>query len=160
MGQKSIPTLNKTGYSMFWNSMWDDKINFSKSLKKDFFLKNVIYFILDEPNSFSIFKKNFKFFKNQIFFKKYKIYYKYNYKNKLIYNKKNSRPIVKYFSKIWILKYQQWFLIFLFTFFNKIIYGKIDTYKNKKSFFEFFFYYHVFILKSNYSYKQFKKNSF
>ena len=44
MAQKSIPVFNKVGYSMFWNSMWDNKNNFSKKFQKENFIKKFIKF--------------------------------------------------------------------------------------------------------------------
>jgi len=63
VAQISIPISNKVGYSMYWNSMWDSKINFSRSLKEDIYLRQFIPLIFNDKVSTKILKtikyKNF-----------------------------------------------------------------------------------------------------
>ena len=113
MAQKNSPYVNKTGYSMFWNSMWESKNNFSKNTQKDFFLKSFINFFVSDYLFNNIFYKNFN---------SKKLNYNYNYnftinkyflkiKFKSIYDDNNI-----IISKIWFFKYQNWFLIFFYVF--------------------------------------------
>ena len=74
MGQKSIPVLNKVGISMFWNSMWDDKINYSKNLHKFLTTSEITYNIINNLTTLNVFRKNFVFFKKNYKNTKYKIF--------------------------------------------------------------------------------------
>ena len=56
MAQISIPMSNKVGYSMFWNSMWDSKINYAKSLKEDIYLNKFVPMIFNDSISTKILK--------------------------------------------------------------------------------------------------------
>lgn len=114
MGQISIPAANKSGYSMFWNSMWDSKHNYSVFLKQDIFIKSSLILFLNDYSS----DKLFFFLKlnNRKMFKKYlpvrlKLNKNLNYNNyyKIIRNESNNYSI--FFSKLWVLKYQSWFIL-------------------------------------------------
>ena len=109
MAQKSIHILNKNGFSMFWGSMWDDKINYSKSLKKQIFLQNFFTYLIEDFNSINVFKRYNFFLKN--YQQPNKTKKNYFFKNNF---KKLSYENYFYNSKIWILKYQNWFVIFFF----------------------------------------------
>ena len=117
MAQKSIAVMNKSGYSMFWNSMWDNKNNFSKFLQNDFFIKSFInYFFID------FFQNQFIYFYN---FKKINLNnLNYTYHLKYLQNNKKNINIYLnnifnddlYISKIWLFKYHNWIIIYLFVF--------------------------------------------
>jgi len=127
MVQKSTPYLNKSGYSMFWNSMWDSKNNYSKTLQKDFFIKSFINFLMaDSIQNQFIFsyksKQNLSFIKNS---------YKLNF---LINNNKyintyfnNNFNLEIHLSKIWLFKYQNWIIIYFY------IFSKFNSYILKKN---------------------------
>lgn len=125
MAQISIPMSNKVGYSMFWNSMWDRKINFSRSLKEGIFLDRFIPLIFDDDVSRKILKtQNFNKFNMRGNFLKYDLPLKSVILNKGDFIKYISKvnKIEMYRSKVWILKYQKWLIIFFFLylpFFNK-----------------------------------------
>ncbi len=51
MGQASIPILNRVGYSMFWNSVWDDIHLFNKHFTEDILIRDFIKFIFNEKIS-------------------------------------------------------------------------------------------------------------
>jgi hypothetical protein len=128
MVQKNIPYINKSGYSMFWNSMWDNKNNYSKFLQKDFFIKSFInYFLSDFLQNQFIFKSNL----NKIDFVNIKNNYNLNFldKNKNYINLylNNNYNLDIYNSKIWLFKYQNWIIIYFF------IFSKINSYIFKKN---------------------------
>lgn len=126
MVQKNIPYINKTGYSMFWNSMWDSKNNYSKNLQKDFFIKSFINFFFSD------------FLQNQLilkfnFFNKHSYYLMntYNFqsidKNKLYLYSNTKFNDELYISKIWLFKYHNWIIIYFF------IFSKLNSYVFKKN---------------------------
>ena len=99
MVQKNIPYINKSGYSMFWNSMWDNKNNYSKFLQKDYFIKSFInYFFSDFLQNQFVFKTNF----NKLDLNSIKLNYNYNflsnnknYLNLFLNNKINNEFFLK-----------------------------------------------------------------
>lgn len=61
MGQINLPLLNRTGYSVFWDSCFDDTFNFSKSLHSSFFSKKVVkLFFKDRSSKYFMFMKKKK----------------------------------------------------------------------------------------------------
>lgn len=144
MGRVSMPIMNKTGYSMYWNSMWDDKINYSRSLKDGIFIKEFMYLLFEGGYS-SFFFLNLKDYEyDQKFLnlkKKYSFQTKKVFKKndigsilryKLIKKKKNKfRP---YLSKIWIMRYQTWVVVYFYVYsFNLSIFFKRFSKKHKYS---------------------------
>ena len=120
MGQTSIAMLNKTGYSMFWNSMWDNKITYNRFLKEDIYINNFFELIFNDNMSFNVFnikKINIKNFSP--------IIQDINNHNNL-HKYLNSFNKHEYFSsKTWILKYQKWVVLFYFIYMQKQL--KIKT---------------------------------
>lgn len=114
MGQISIPILNKTGYSMFWSSMWDQKILYNRHLKEDILLENFFNCLFNDSFSVNLINFNQKSLKN---YKKYNYDLDLNsfvlYKSILNKNKVNYIP-----SKLWILRYQKWVIFYQFIFLN------------------------------------------
>ena len=110
MGQPGIHILNKTGYSMFWNSMWDNKIMYTRMLKENIFLEKFFNLSLNDSISTNTIKfsdKNVNIFKKNIHIvdsKKSSIY------KHLI----NLNKIKHYSSKIWVLRYQKWIILYHF----------------------------------------------
>lgn len=123
MGQIGIPMLNKVGYSMFWNSMWDNKINYSRNLKEDIYLNKIFKYLLNDNTSFNTLthtKKREKMFNYKL--SKSKHFYK---KNLFKLNK-----IIFYSSKLWILKYQKWVILYNFIYIPK--FSEISKFNIKK----------------------------
>lgn len=121
MGQASIPVLNRSGYSMFWLSSWDSVHSFSSNINEDFLIRDFFYFLVNDKYSARFFKKNdllFNFSKNQ------------EYSISDISDKKSVdefffrfNKIPFYLSKIRIVKFQKWVVIYFFlynTFIKKI----------------------------------------
>jgi len=48
MGQINLPVLNRTGYSMFWQSVWDEKHNFNRGFKEDILLRKILPLFFQE----------------------------------------------------------------------------------------------------------------
>lgn len=135
MGQISVPVINKTGYSMYWSSMWDDKFNYSRFLKEDIYIRKFIPILLEDNILFNFRHKNNLYNLNSVNVKynmhihsdwnKYEIHSYINGLNKSIF----------YTSKIWVLRYQSWILIFFYIYspsFNKLL-KKTDILENSVS---------------------------
>lgn len=119
MGQISIPAANKSGYSMFWNSMWDSKHNYNIFLKQDVFIKSSLILFFSDYSSDKLFfflklnsRNNFKSYKIINFKNKKKINFNLYYK---FFRKNNNSDI--FFSKLWVLRYQSWILLHISVFF-------------------------------------------
>lgn len=169
MGRVSVPIMNKTGYSMYWNSMWEDRLNYARSLKDDIFLKEFIYLFF-EGGSYSTFsvnldnyRNNLDFLKKKYFFHTKKIFKKgrlgFKSTNKIVINRKKS--FNPYLSKIWILKYQTWIIIYFFAYsFNLSIFytKKYNRIKKYSKYSNILFKYYNSIFKIKYNYNLFKKS--
>lgn len=130
MGQWATPAANKSGNSMYWSAMWDDKHNFNKALHESMFLKDFV------PALFSDFsEKRIFIVLNKHDFKKKKINSKYSINVKCKYNlkelvKKQDQKLERIiYSKIWILKFQGWILIYFFVYYSYL--RTIDRYKKR-----------------------------
>lgn len=113
MGQTSLKYLNRVGYNLYWDKIWESKNNYNNTFIKfcfvDFFFNN--------------------FFNNN-FFKKYNVvqpnYLKsckgvsYNFSNQLLFVSKPfwfTNKINFYTSNLWVLSYQNWiiFNVYIYT---------------------------------------------
>ena len=120
MGLISLPVLNKVSSSNYWNNIWDSSNLFKKYFYLSLFLNkyfNLIFtdYTLSIVNSI-ILKSKLK-----------KGYFLNNYlKKKILRN--------FFLGKIWILKYQTWYLIIVKLFSTKILKKKEinNKRKNKK----------------------------
>ena len=169
MVQKNMPYINKTGYSMFWNSMWDSKNNYSKFLQKDFFIKSFLNFFLSDflQNQF-VFKYNLNKNNFLLLKKNYNLNFLEDNKKYInLYLNNNFNPDI-YLSKIWLFKYQNWIIIYFFIFSKSNTYIFKKNIKSKKNNFYFYNYvnnYYLNFLKLNNSNKYFdsflcNKNNF
>lgn len=162
-----MPIMNKTGYSMYWNSMWDDKLNYTRSFKEDIFVKFFFYLFIEGGYTFLFRYKinnvddHLKYLKN-----KYNLHILKKIKEEDSYNlltnyKNNSEP---YMSKVWLLKYQNWVIFYFFIYnFNSGIFYKKKKIKFKKSkikYFNILISYYYNLLKLDYSFKNFNNYSF
>ena len=172
MGRISVPMMNKTGYSMYWNSMWDDKLNYSRSFKEDVLIK--IFFNLFVEGGYLFVKSSkmsnvddyLKILKNNYnlpFLKFKRDENRYNY---ILDTRKESQ---RYLFKVWLFKYQSWVIFYFFTYsfnlskFSKKFFKKKPRFKKKinknKQYFNIFSNYYYTLLKIDYSYKRFNKYS-
>jgi hypothetical protein len=169
MGQISIPIMNKVGFSMFWNSMWDDKHNYSRSLKEDIFIRSFVKLLFEDVPSSNIRFLSDNIFKSSIknpIFKKYNIHLKRGFslaefRNYLF---RFNKPSL-YFSKVWVLKYQSWIIIYFFVYsnkFNKFLKKQIDTdytdILENDYMFDIVSNYYLSFFKSNYKFLNFQKH--
>lgn len=168
MGRISLPHLNKSGHSMFWDSMWDDKHNYTKLLNNNVFIHTCIPLIFDDYSNINLFffikKKND--FKNDII--RYNIFMRKVEINKSnIYKSLKKNKFISFLSKTWILKYQSWIILYMYIY--------VSNFENKRLKFKFksseylyqsiYFNYYYGLQKFNYSSKDYtnkllKKNSF
>jgi hypothetical protein len=101
--------------------MWDDKIHYNRLLKEDIFLKSFFkYFIEDKP---SVYLYTYKFYEKdenlkEYLIEEYSIPLKIEKKKNLYGFLKSQSDIIFFLSKIWILRYQHWLIIFFFTYSN------------------------------------------
>jgi len=169
MVQKNIPYINKSGYSMFWNSMWDNKNNYSKFLQKDYFIKSFInYFFSDFLQNQFVFKTNF----NKLDLNSIKLNYNYNflsnnknYLNLFLNNKINNELHI---SKNLLFKYQNWIILYFFVFSrnNSYVLKKNTKFYTNNVYFSNYlnnFYLNLFKLNVNKKYSDsfiFSKNNF
>lgn len=151
MGQSSISMLNKVGYSMYWSSMWDSKVLYSKNLKEDLFFNR--FFDLIFNDNVSINSLNLKNKKN-FFLNKYNIEIDEK-NNSLIKYLSNENRIKFTSSKIWILKYQKWIIFYKFIYINNFE-NKQKLIKNVSYGDNFFYFYRFY----NRSFKRINLNFF
>lgn len=166
MGRVSVPIMNKSGYSMYWNSIWDDKLNYTRSLKDGIFLKEFMYLFFEGGSystlffNLSLFQKKFEYLNKKYFFHTIKFIKKNNFKYKSGYLIKRKKGFKPYLSKIWILKYQTWIIIYFYSYsFNlSIFFKKVINYKkNFKKYSNILTKYSNSVFKIKYNYKHFSK---
>lgn len=94
MGLKSLPQVNRSGIYDFWENSWESKFLY----KNYFYLTYTLQFFFIEMFNFFFFKYLFKI-------KGFRLGYS-------VFFRKESKVFFKfYFSKVWILKYQNWFVL-------------------------------------------------
>jgi hypothetical protein len=163
MGQISVPVINKTGYSMYWSSMWDNKFNYSRFLKEDIYIRKFIPVLLEDNISLNFKNKNCLInFSNLN--TKYNMHMHKDWNKTEIYNYINGlNKSIFYTSKIWVLRYQSWILIFFYIYspsFNKLL-KKIDFSEsnvNDSISHNIFLNYYNSLVKLNYNYSFYKKS--
>jgi len=124
----SNPTINRWGLNLFWYSFWyNDKVSFLNN-HQDYLINKLIFLYLHygvltnksifiNPYWYKNFKINFNLFNYNFNLKYFRII---QYKNKIIneYKTYKIRNKIKnlYYSKIWILRYQNWLIINFYSF--------------------------------------------
>lgn len=119
MGQSSSPLLNKYGSSMYWNSMWDSKLLFTKKLKEDIFINMFLPLIFNKSLSTELYKLNKKnlYYYNSCLHNSSKEQFNllrndFNLKKSFLSNPNSTSLNTYYISgKIWILRYQKWLVL-------------------------------------------------
>lgn len=161
-----MPIMNKTGYSMYWNSMWDDKLNYTRSFKEDIFIKFFFYLFIEGGYTF-LFRYKVLNIDNQLKYLKNKYNFHILKKKKeennfnLITNYSNFSEL--YTSKIWILKYQSWviFYFFIYSFNSGIFYKKKKKLKkSNKKYLNILISYYYNLLKLDYSFNHYINYSY
>lgn len=136
MGLISLPVLNKISNSNYWNNIWDSSQLFKRYFYLSLFINKFFNLLFLDYSLYLI---------NTIILKK-QIKKGYFIENKI--SKKINKNIL--LGKIWILKYQKWFIISVKLFSTKIIKKKKKLVRLKYK--EKLFFYHQ--LKNDYSSKK------
>jgi hypothetical protein len=120
MGQISLPVLNRTGYSMFWQSVWDSKFNYNRNWKEDFLIRTIIPFIfIHKLTRLPTFTNPNCLLKNT-FFLKPSIFNLFDHPGQLkttvdnFFFAKKKAPL--YILRIWVIKFQKWLIIYFSTY--------------------------------------------
>lgn len=138
MGRSSSFILNKSGKTIFWNSVWSNQFNYSNFLNKTFYIEAFLTLMSSNKkfkNSLFILKKIkrknakvYSYYYNILTKRKPKILIK---KNNLVESAENKVTRLKKekfkftnFSKFWIVKYQTWLVITFFVLVNKTLKNK------------------------------------
>lgn len=153
MGQSSIPVLNRSGYSMFWTSVWDSKHNYTSLFKEDVLIRKYISLLFNEKISAqpTMFNKNINFSNVNYWQKIYNIKFVINKSSLATFLQRfNKLPV--YISKIHIIRLNGWVILYFVgstpsTFKKSDIVTKLKQHK------------HSFFFKKNAIY-QFKKSLF
>jgi len=152
MGQLNLPVLNRVGYKMYWNSVWDSCYSYRKEFNKNFFLKAVLMLLLSDRLLYGSFflSKKFNFFLDKK---------KLNFSNFTINSSEEFMELAKknipcFYSRIWYIKYQSWVLITLFIYSAKVQrqkFFKKNIFKKNKIY--FCYYNYLYFLKNNFNNK-------
>lgn len=167
MGQNASPIISKLGLTMFWNNMWDDKLNFSKKLKEDILINMFLFLIFTGSVYYSnfFFSKSNLYFMN-IFYLPHKLEKSTYYNNFIQINNLGkiqfSKPFklkfkMHYIGKIWILRLQGWLIIIFHLYVPQVIKTTFSTEIDSSNFFKK--YKKSFIFKNLEKSFIFKKNS-
>lgn len=119
MGQSSLPIGNKLGVSMRWDASYDNLINFKKQFLFDVFLKKFFDYIFEDKLIFFFFKFFFKKNLNFFFFSNF--------------FKLKKKRVISYLSKIWVLKYQGWYVVSFYLYVPKVFLKKNLSLKQLKT---------------------------
>lgn len=137
MGQVTLPVLNRKGVFDFWENNWENKNFYSMNISEDIFLKKFLKLFLQTwltnkkhtlklliPNDINKKKLNYK--------KYYYIFEDFNWRNNL---EKNSvfRQFPYYTSKIFLIKYSNWIVIYAYIYIPRTWYKKFDNIASKSS---------------------------
>ena len=159
MGQISYPILNRFGYSMYWNGMWDNLQQYSRFFLKNLFLNEFL------SNFFNFYLTvNYFFFSN--FFRKNIINGRQKFQTQLskinvIKYRQTNNNYIKFLKKsfsgrVWVFFFNTWCITSVFIYSSKFKTKRIQP-KTKKANFSLFFL-KLFVIKNNYNY--FNKNKF
>lgn len=122
MAQRSYPILNKTGNSMYWDSCWNNPISYNNFFKKEVFIKKFINLFFKTRVSRSlIFLKNTRislFYRELAFFKPKR--QNLDTYNNFYIDKMFCRNKPLFLSKLWLLNYSNYVILFIF-FYKPII---------------------------------------
>lgn len=169
MGRISLPYLNKSGHSMFWDSMWDDKHNYTLLLNNSVFIHECIPLIFDDysdMNLFFLIKIKHRSSSNKI---KFKIFMRKKFNRLNLYKYFKRRKPLTFLSKTWIFRYHSWIILFMYLYisnsFTNLKKNNQLNLNNDYSYHNIYFNYYYTLKKneynnSSYTSKIIKKNSF
>jgi hypothetical protein len=149
--------------------MWDDKINFARSLKEDIYLKKFVPLIFEDSISTKILKTvNFNKLDLDKISRNYKLHVKIRGLNRNDFYKYilDLNKLTFFNSKVWILKYQKWVIIYFFMYlptfndlknkFKKNLDFNYNCSLNNTN--KLYSFYKIINVKLKYSYKFFNSN--
>ena len=133
MGLKSLPLLNKSGISMYWNNVWDSIILYKKYSLNFFYLNEVIKYFLNESIYYYCITKVRSLY----------IYYRgLKSRKKIKLNRLKRLKNMKnfYLGKILFYNNQGWIIIIINYFMSRRnkLFSKYKKTKNFKKFFKLF----------------------
>lgn len=123
MGQINLPLLNKAGHSVFWDSCFEDKLNYRRYLHVSLFSKKVVrLFFRDKiSRTFTFLKKKklnlfLKEFEPQLTKTRRELKMDNFIKSSLNFNLKNKffrtiKNIPSYVTKLFFIKYNNWIIV-------------------------------------------------
>jgi len=127
--------LNRSGYSMFWNSVWENKHNYTTFFKEDVLIRKYITLLFNEKiSSQTFFLKNLNsnVEKKAYWQKIYNIRFDLNQQSLINFlNKFNKLPL--YISKIHIIRLDGWIILY-FVGSTPTTLKKFDMAENSKNF--------------------------
>ena len=139
MGQVTLPVLNRKGVYDVWYNTWNVKQSFSTLLSEDEFLKNFFKIFLSNWVSANHLLKQ-KNFNNKIsLVKKQRIKKYFSFLNK--YDSKEYNKVLKtiffkkfpyYVSRLYIIKYDNWVVLYVYIYIPNSWTKKIFEKKKKK----------------------------
>jgi hypothetical protein len=135
MGQVTLPVLNRKGYSSAWENSWDDVKNYSNIFSEDIFLQRYVLKMLTTYNSSShnllaSFKKcDFFITRHLPFLEKEDNMTRQQYKEFL---NERVKKIPSYFSRIFIIRYNTWIILYTYIYIPKIWKNRIKRIQKKK----------------------------
>lgn len=134
MGQVTLPVLNRKGFSDNWYNTWNKNYSYNTNLSEDAYLD--IFFKIFFKNWLSSNHLNsYKYFNIS---KKYRIqkYIDYTYESSLKefikeFSIKRNKKFPYYISRLFIIKYNQWILLYSYIYVPKAWYKKFQKKKKR-----------------------------
>lgn len=152
MGQLSYPILNRYGYSMYWDNMWDNLQHYNRFLIKGVFFNFVFFNIFNFYLTLNFFFYTKNFYKNiNLCRDKYKNFF-INFELNLLKNinfnyGKNLNNT--YPGKVWIFIIEHWYVISIFLYNSILSNAEFEEIKNNiKNIFPYM--YSTIFLKHNF----------
>lgn len=117
MGQISLPVLNRTGYSMFWQSVWDDKLNYNRNWKEDHVIRKIIPYVFLKR-----WTKNWRFYTSKIIKNSIILEQKNTFQyfaepieilQTIVENNREKKETLNYVLRVWIIKFQKYIIIYV-----------------------------------------------
>lgn len=134
MGQASIPVVNRTGYSMYWLSSWDDLHSYSRYFNEDVFVRGFFDDMFHRKISTNLifFKQKERVQRYSDFLKRYQIYLRHSTNFKQVPRfLKRFYKIPYYWSKIRIIRFQKWLIIYFSIFSTNRLIVNVNVRRSK-----------------------------
>lgn len=150
MGQITLPVLNRKGYSSMWENSWDNKKQYSNLFIEDLFVDKYTvnmyrYINSNSCNLLDFYKPiDYKYYTRLRFLEKEEVLTK-KMLSELIF--KNTKKSPSYFSKLYIIKYNNWIILNMFVYVPKV--WKLRLLKNQVKKRRFLFLSTIFFKKSD-----------